>query len=62
MPVYLYKCKGCGNTYEASQKMDEKPYTECPSCSQQLHRVPQPIGISFKGAGFHVNDYPKWRR
>jgi putative FmdB family regulatory protein len=63
VPSYVYKCSTCERVYQADQKMAEEPYKECPECKDEtLHRVPQPIGIAFKGSGFHVNDYPKWRR
>ena len=57
MPVYEYRCKECGTTHEFEHGFyDERP-TQCPSCGGPLVRVFHPIGVLFKGSGFHKTDY-----
>lgn len=58
MPNYVYRCKDCGHEFETFQRMSEDPLTECPECNGKVKRVLFVPGIVFKGAGFHVNDYP----
>ncbi|HEY7993123.1 MAG TPA: FmdB family zinc ribbon protein [Candidatus Eremiobacteraceae bacterium] len=57
MPVYEYRCKSCGKTHEVQHGFNDKRPTECPSCGGELVRVFHPIGLVFKGSGFHKTDY-----
>ena len=57
MPVYEYRCKACGKTHEIAHGFNDKRPTECPSCGGELVRVFHPIGLVFKGSGFHKTDY-----
>lgn len=58
MPTYVYRCRDCEHQFETVQRMSEKPLTECPKCKGEVSRLLFPVGIVFKGSGFHVNDYP----
>ena len=57
MPVYEYRCKSCGKTHEIEHGFNDRRPTECPSCGGELVRVFHPIGVVFKGSGFHKTDY-----
>jgi len=60
MPTYDYECTHCGHTFEASQKMTERPLSKCPKCSNKLKRlIGSGGGIIFKGSGFYATDYRK---
>ena len=59
MPTYGYKCKACEHTFEVVQKMKDDPIKDCPECKGEVARVLYPVGIVFKGSGFHINDYRK---
>jgi putative FmdB family regulatory protein len=59
MPVYEYRCKSCGETHEIEHGYNDDRPTKCPTCGGQLIRVFHPIGVVFKGSGFHKNDYGK---
>lgn len=56
MPIYTYQCESCGVRFDARQKFSDDPITECPECSSHVHRVPQPVGIVFKGSGWYAKD------
>lgn len=58
MPTYVYRCKNCEHQFEIIQKMTDEPLTVCPECNGEINRLLFPVGIVFKGSGFHVNDYP----
>lgn len=57
MPTYGYKCNQCGHTFEVLQKITDEPLTECEKCKGEVRRLLFPVGIVFKGSGFHVTDY-----
>jgi putative FmdB family regulatory protein len=58
MPTYAYRCKNCEHEFEIRQRITEDSLTECPECKGTLTKLLFPVGIVFKGSGFHVNDYP----
>lgn len=58
MPVYEYRCKACGTTHEIEHGFNDERPTKCPACAaEQLVRVFHPVGVVFKGSGFHKTDY-----
>jgi putative FmdB family regulatory protein len=57
MPTYGYECTACSNQLEIMQSIKDAPLTICEKCGGVLRKIIYPIGISFKGAGFYVNDY-----
>lgn len=59
MPTYGYRCDSCGVEFEQFQRITEPPLTECPQCGGSVRRLLYPVGILFKGPGFHITDYRK---
>lgn len=58
MPIYVYKCGQCNEYHEALQKASDPLLTTCPFCqAEALTKVIAPVGVIFKGTGFHKNDY-----
>lgn len=57
MPTYGYKCEKCDHHFEIFQKVSDAPITVCPKCGGKTTKVFYPVGIIFKGSGFHINDY-----
>lgn len=58
MPTYVYECSHCSSVFEVEQRIVDNPLDEC-SCGSKgtVKRLIQPVGVMFKGAGFHINDY-----
>jgi putative FmdB family regulatory protein len=56
MPTYTYECDECGVRFDAWQRFSDDPITVCPECGGHAHRVPQPVGILFKGSGWYIKD------
>ncbi len=56
MPIYTYQCDECGVRFDVRQKFSDEPISVCPECGGHTHRVPQPVGIVFKGSGWYVKD------
>jgi len=60
MPTYEYECRHCGHRFELSQKITDKPLSQCPKCSKKVTRlIGSGSGIIFKGPGFYATDYRK---
>lgn len=59
MPIYEYQCKKCDKNFEEFHGPHEKIQKKCEECGGELKRVFSPVGIVFKGSGFHINDYGK---
>jgi len=60
MPTYEYECTKCSHTFEATQKMSDKPLEKCPKCGAPVKRlIGRGSGIIFKGAGFYETDYKR---
>lgn len=59
MPTYEYECQECGHRFELFQRIADDPISTCEKCSGTLRKVIFPVGIVFKGSGFHINDYRK---
>ncbi len=57
MPVYEYACTKCGHRFEQRRSVTDPPASRCPQCRCAVKRVFAPVGIIFKGSGFHVTDY-----
>jgi len=59
MPLYEYRCTGCGERIEVLQRLGEAWLTECPSCHGVLERLISASALRFKGKGFYITDYPR---
>jgi putative FmdB family regulatory protein len=58
MPIYDYACRSCGHRFEVRQSFSDEPLTICSRCGGSLYRVLYPpLGIHFKGTGWHSTDY-----
>ncbi len=58
MPIYEYRCTRCGHQFEVTHAVGET-VESCERCRAPVRRVFSPVGIIFKGPGFHVTDYRK---
>ena len=59
MPTYGYECAKCKDQFEVIQRITEDALAVHEDCGGELRRLLYPVGIVFKGPGFHVNDYGK---
>lgn len=57
MPTYDYRCTECDVRFEVSRPMGSSAEATCPSCGAAAKRVFTPVGVAFKGSGFHNTDY-----
>jgi putative FmdB family regulatory protein len=57
MPTYGYECLSCDNQFETFQSIKDDALKTCDVCGGSLRKRIYPVGISFKGDGFYVNDY-----
>jgi len=59
LPIYEYKCDGCGETFEVIQKFADEPVTVHEKCGGHVHRLMSAPSFQFKGSGWYVTDYAK---
>jgi putative FmdB family regulatory protein len=59
MPLYEYRCDGCGEKFEVIQKFSDRPMTTHDKCGGSVHRLLSAPALQFKGSGWYVNDYAK---
>ncbi len=57
MPLYEYKCLGCGYVSEAIQRMSDPPLSTCDRCGGELEKLLSAPAFRFKGTGWYVTDY-----
>ena len=58
MPIYEYKCTGCGHKKEVLQKMSDAPLKECPACGKAtLSKLISAAGFQLKGSGWYATDF-----
>jgi putative FmdB family regulatory protein len=57
MPIYEYRCRRCGHQFEAFRTPKEREGVRCTKCGAPVRRLLSPVGVIFKGSGFHVTDY-----
>jgi putative FmdB family regulatory protein len=58
MPIYEYECQKCG-TFEATQKITEKPLGKCPTCKGKIKKLISNTSFQLKGTGWYVTDYAR---
>lgn len=59
MPIYCYKCPGCGERMEVFHKKLDYSAQRCPECGTAMEKIIGPVGIIFKGSGFYCTDNKK---
>jgi len=59
MPAYDFKCTNCDTVFEIVRSVKERSAVDCPICGTRAQRIFTPVGVVFKGSGFHNTDYRK---
>lgn len=58
MPIYEYRCDGCGHEMEVIQKMSDDPMKDCPVCKEsKLKKLISAVGFRLKGSGWYETDF-----
>ncbi|MDZ4168987.1 MAG: FmdB family zinc ribbon protein [Coriobacteriia bacterium] len=57
MPSYDFRCTACELVFEVTRPMTSSKPERCPVCDATTKRVFTPVGVAFKGSGFHNTDY-----
>jgi putative FmdB family regulatory protein len=58
MPIYEYRCEGCG-IFEEMQRITDPPLTRCPRCRKKVRRLISQTSFQLKGSGWYVTDYAR---
>lgn len=59
MPIYEYECDACGKTFEATQKISDKPLKSCKFCQGAVRRLISSSSFTLKGGGWYKDGYSK---
>jgi len=63
MPIYEYRCDGCGHEMELMQKMADDPMKDCPVCEEsKLKKLISAAGFRLKGSGWYETDFKKSKK
>jgi putative FmdB family regulatory protein len=57
MPSYDFKCVTCAHVCEVTRPGSDDSPVPCPECGGQTKRIFHPVGVHFKGSGFHNTDH-----
>jgi putative FmdB family regulatory protein len=58
MPLYEYRCSGCGHQQEFLQKWSDEPVTVCTSCGKPtFQKMLTAAGFQLKGSGWYATDF-----
>ncbi len=57
MPAYDFRCPSCDRVFELTRALSDSSDVRCPNCGGATKRVFTPVGVVFKGSGFHNTDY-----
>ena len=59
MPIYEYQCAECNKVFEAFQKINDDPLTECKFCRGKVEQLVSQTSFQLKGSGWYVTDYAR---
>lgn len=59
MPLYEYKCRSCGKTFEVIQRFSDEPLKTHPECGGIVDKLLSAPAFHLKGTGWYATDYPK---
>ena len=58
MPIYEYRCSGCGHQQEYIQKVNDPQHTQCPACGKETYsKMLSAAGFQLKGSGWYASDF-----
>jgi len=63
MPIYEYRCTGCGYEMDKLQKISDPPLTDCPACGRTaLQKLVSAAGFRLKGGGWYETDFKSGKK
>jgi putative FmdB family regulatory protein len=58
MPIYEYRCSGCGHQQEYIQKVNDPQHTQCPACGKEtFSKMLSAAGFQLKGSCWYATDF-----
>ncbi len=57
MPIYEYKCEGCGKDFEVIKLASDPEIKTCRYCQGPIRRMMSVSTFHLKGTGWYVTDY-----
>jgi putative FmdB family regulatory protein len=58
MPIYEYRCGGCGEVFEVIRKFSDKPLKKCIFCGEgKVEKLISQSSFVLKGSGWYKDGY-----
>ena len=57
MPIYEYRCEGCGEELELFRSITDDGNPSCKSCGGSMKKLISRSSFHLKGTGWYVTDY-----
>ena len=58
MPIYEYRCSGCGCQKEILRKLSDAPLTTCPECGKEtFSKQLSAPSFQLSGSGWYATDF-----
>jgi putative FmdB family regulatory protein len=57
MPIYEYRCEGCGEELEVFRSITDNSNPSCKSCGGSMKKLISRSSFHLKGTGWYVTDY-----
>jgi putative FmdB family regulatory protein len=52
MPIYVFRCSGCGREREIYTRSFDTPPPHCDRCGEEMHKTINAPTVVFKSEGF----------
>lgn len=59
MPLYEYRCAGCGEQVEILQHIGDAPLSLCGRCGGTMEKLLSAPALQFRGSGWYITDYAR---
>jgi len=59
VPIYEYRCRDCGDEFDAIQSFSDRPLRKCKKCGGKLQKLVSECSFQLKGSGWYVTDSGK---
>src|SRR5690606_14019077 len=59
MPIYEFKCSGCGTVWDGRQRGADALLTKHEVCGGDVERLLSAPALQFKGSGWYITDYAR---
>jgi putative FmdB family regulatory protein len=56
VPVYVFRCSGCGLEHDVLRRLGDTSAPECPACGGPTHQRLTRVSVKYESFGFSATD------